>query len=65
LDAAVAQIQLDCPGVLPIVGRLVAGGVAPHVRVNREGDPASRQARPTILCMAAIMSGALRSLTNT
>ncbi len=35
---AVAQIQLNGPSVLPIVSQLVAGGVAQHAWVNREGD---------------------------
>jgi hypothetical protein len=32
------MIMLDSPRVLPVVGQLVAGGVAQHVRMDRELD---------------------------
>ena len=38
LNVAVPQIMLDRPRVLPVVGQLVAGGVAQHVRMDRELD---------------------------
>ena len=65
LNVAVSQIMLDRPRVLPVVGQLVAGGVAQHVRMDRDSMPASRSGRPTILRTASAQSGALRSLMNT
>ncbi len=38
LDVAMAQIMLDRPCVLSVVGEFVAGGVAQHVRVDRKLD---------------------------
>jgi hypothetical protein len=65
LNVAVPQIMLDRPRVLPVVGQLVAGGVAQHVGWTGNSMPASRPARATILRTASAQSGALRSLTNT
>mgnify|MGYP006967828330 CR=1 FL=1 len=33
-----SQVVLDRARILPVVGQLVAGGVAQHVRVNRKFD---------------------------
>src|SRR5262249_38377147 len=38
LNVAMPQIMLDRPRVLPVVCQLVAGGVAQHVRMDRELD---------------------------
>ena len=38
LDVAVSQVLLDRPGILPIVGQFVSGGVAQHMWVNLERD---------------------------
>jgi len=38
LNVAVPQIMLDSPRVLPVVGQLVAGGVAQHVRMVASGS---------------------------
>src|SRR4051812_15478861 len=46
LNVTVPQIMLDRPRVLPVVGQLVAGGVAQHVRMDRELD-AGREAGST------------------
>jgi hypothetical protein len=37
-DILVAHVVLERSGVMPIVGKLVAGGVPEHVRVNRERE---------------------------
>jgi hypothetical protein len=31
-DIFVAHVMLECSGIVPVVGKLVAGGVAKHVR---------------------------------
>lgn len=36
-----AEIMLDCPGVLPVVGELVAGAVPKHVAVDKEREAGS------------------------
>jgi hypothetical protein len=38
LDIPVAQIMLDRPCVLAVIGHFVTGGMAQHVRVDREFD---------------------------
>lgn len=36
LDALVTQVVLDCPCIVPVVGKLVTCGVTEHVRMNGE-----------------------------
>jgi hypothetical protein len=38
-NAAVTQVVLDCPGVLAVVGKLVAAAVPQHVAMGKEGKP--------------------------
>ena len=45
LDALEAQVVLKGSGVAPVIGQLVAAGVAEHVRVHREREP-GRLAQP-------------------
>jgi hypothetical protein len=33
------EVMRDATGIMPIVRKLVAAGVAEHVRVNREAEP--------------------------
>ena len=37
-DRAVAEVVLDCPCVLAVIGELVAAGVAKHVTVDQERE---------------------------
>jgi len=36
LNVVVAEVMLDRPRILSVVGQLVAGGVSQHMRVDRE-----------------------------
>jgi hypothetical protein len=36
-DIFVAHVVLECSGIVPVVGKLEAGGVAKHVRVDHDG----------------------------
>ncbi len=38
-DVFVAHVVLERPGIMPIVGKLVAGRVPEHVRMDREWKP--------------------------
>ena len=38
LDRLVAEIVLDGPRIVAVIGELVAAGVAQHVDVNREAE---------------------------
>jgi hypothetical protein len=38
LDVAMAEVVLQCAGVLAVVGEVVAAGVAQHGRMNGEGQ---------------------------
>ena len=39
LDVPVAEVELDGPGVLAVVGQLEAGGMSQHMRVDRHAQP--------------------------
>src|SRR5713101_5412209 len=40
-DISVAQVLLDRPRVVPLIGQLETAGVAEHVGMNREGEAGS------------------------
>jgi hypothetical protein len=40
LDVAVAQVSLQCPGIMPLVGEGEAAGMPQHMRVSLEADRA-------------------------
>ena len=65
LNVAVPQIMLDRPRVLAVVGQLVAGGVAQHVRMDGELDAGFASGSTDDLAHRIGQNGALRSLTNT
>lgn len=62
-----AEIVLDRPRVLAVVGKLIAGGDARHMWVDRELDAGlpPGPARPTIWRTVSLVNGTLHSLTNT
>ena len=47
-DRVVAEVVLDCPGVLTVICELVAAGMAKHVTVDEEWNPAASPARATM-----------------
>ena len=65
LNVAVPQIMLDRPRVLPVVGQLVAGGVAQHVRMDRNGMAAALPAAAIVKCTVLRVMGPPLRLVNT
>jgi hypothetical protein len=64
-DRAVAEVVLDCAGVLAVVCELVAAGMPQHVTVNEEGEARGLASPRDHALIAATPRGARRSLTNT
>ena len=63
LDVPVTEVMLDRAGIPSVVGQLVAGRMAQHVRVD--GKPEAGGLTGPGDNLADGVSGALRSLTNT
>ena len=65
LDVPVAQIGLQRPGIVALVGQGETTGVPQHVRVNLEAKPGSLPARSSSRAKPAVVKGEPRSLVNT
>ena len=64
LDVAMAEVVLQRPGVLAVVGEFVAAGVPQHVRVGREWQTGSFTRTSHKLAHVARGHGSLRSVAN-
>jgi hypothetical protein len=64
LDIAVAEISLDCPGIVAVIGELVAAGMPKHVGMGLNTQLAAT-ARSTRREKPGADIGAPRSETNT
>jgi hypothetical protein len=59
-----AVVVLDRSGVLAVVRKRVAAGMAQHVAINEEREPSSLAGPSDHALIAGALSGAPRSLTN-
>ena len=65
LDIFVAQIGLQRPRIVALVGQREAAGMAQHVRMGLEVEAAAPPARSTMRAKPAVVNGAPRSDVNT
>ena len=64
-DRPVPQIALDRAGVMPVIGKLIAGRVPQHVAVDQERELSGLAGPRDRALIARDAQGAPRSLTNT